>query len=158
MTEKNDSGSKLVLAIVYEPDPESEWIVVSIPAVPGVLSQGKTREEARKNVLDALALMLSPEPPEAGDERERELLRLAFDEALPGARSPRADLSGRYALAAELEGEAVVLAPDRAGPISLTDTRLSAMQERSGARDATPEEFEEFCREHGPFLPPDGEG
>ncbi len=66
MIEKNDSGSKLVLTIVYEQDPESEWIVVSIPAVPGTLSQGKTREEARENVLDALALMLSPEPVEAG--------------------------------------------------------------------------------------------
>jgi predicted RNase H-like HicB family nuclease len=156
--EKNDSGSKLVLTIVYEQDPESDWIVVSIPAVPGTLSQGKTREEARANILDALALMLSPEPPAEGDERERELLRLAVDGTVAGARSPRADLSGRYALAAELEGEGVVLAPDRAGPISLTDTRFSAMQERSGARDATPEEFEEFCREYGPFLPPDGEG
>ncbi len=85
-------------------------------------------------------------------------MRLAIDGALADARSPRADLSGRYALAAELEGEVVVLAPDRAGPISLADTRLSAMQERSGYRDATPEEFEEFCREYGPFLPPDGEG
>ncbi len=66
MTEKNDSGSKLVLAIVYEQDPGSDWVVASIPAVPGVLSQGKTREEARENVLDALALMLSPEPVEAG--------------------------------------------------------------------------------------------
>jgi Uncharacterised protein family (UPF0150). len=148
----------LVLAIVYEQDPESDWIVVSIPAVPGTLSQGKTREEARENILDALALMLSPEPPEAGDERERELLRLTVDGALLGARRPRADLGGRYVPVEELEGEGVVLAPDRAGPISLTDTRLSAMQERSGARDATPEEFEAFCREHGPFLPPDGEG
>lgn len=66
----------LDLAIVYEEDPESDWIVVSIPAVPGVLSQGRTREEARENVLDALALMLSPEPREAGDERERELVHL----------------------------------------------------------------------------------
>ncbi len=63
------------LTIVYE-DGDDGWIVVSIPAVPGVLSQGRTREEARKNVLDALALMLSPEPVVAGDERERELLHL----------------------------------------------------------------------------------
>jgi predicted RNase H-like HicB family nuclease len=64
------------LTIVYEEDSESDWIVVSIPAMPGVLSQGRTREEARENVLDALALMLSPEPVEAGDERGRELLHL----------------------------------------------------------------------------------
>jgi predicted RNase H-like HicB family nuclease len=65
----------LDLTIVYE-DGEDGFVVSSIPAVPGVLSQGRTREEARENVLDALALMLSPEPVEAGDERERELLHL----------------------------------------------------------------------------------
>jgi predicted RNase H-like HicB family nuclease len=65
----------LDLTILYE-DGDQGWIVSSIPAVPGVLSQGRTREEARENVLDALALMLSPEPVEAGDERERELLHL----------------------------------------------------------------------------------
>jgi predicted RNase H-like HicB family nuclease len=65
----------LDLTIVYE-DGEDGFIVSSVPAVPGVLSQGRTREEARENVLDALALMLSPKPVEAGDERERELLHL----------------------------------------------------------------------------------
>lgn len=63
------------LTILYE-NGEDGWVVASIPAVPGVLSQGKTRAEARANVLDALALMLSPEPAEDGDDRERELLRL----------------------------------------------------------------------------------
>jgi predicted RNase H-like HicB family nuclease len=48
----------LQLTIVYEREPDGEWIVVSIPEVPGVLSQGKTKEEARKMVLDALAGML----------------------------------------------------------------------------------------------------
>jgi predicted RNase H-like HicB family nuclease len=66
---------KLDLTIVYE-DGEDGFIVSSIPAVPGALSQGRTREEARENVLDALVLMLAPEPAEAGDERERELLHL----------------------------------------------------------------------------------
>jgi predicted RNase H-like HicB family nuclease len=65
----------LDLTIVYE-EGEDGFIVSSIPAVPGVLSQGRTRQEARENVLDALALMLSPEPVEAGDDRERELLHL----------------------------------------------------------------------------------
>jgi predicted RNase H-like HicB family nuclease len=62
----------LDLTILYE-DGEEGWIVASIPAVPGALSQGRSREEARDNVLDALALMLSPEP---GEQRERELLLL----------------------------------------------------------------------------------
>ena len=39
----------------------------------GCPARGRSREEARENVLDALALMLSPEP---GEERERELLHL----------------------------------------------------------------------------------
>jgi predicted RNase H-like HicB family nuclease len=63
------------LTILYDQG-EDGWIVASIPAVPGTLSQGRTRAEARENVLDALALMLSPEPIEADDERERELLHL----------------------------------------------------------------------------------
>jgi predicted RNase H-like HicB family nuclease len=62
----------LDLTIFYE-DGDDGWIVASVPALPGVLSQGRDRGEARENVLDALALMLSPEP---GDERERELLHL----------------------------------------------------------------------------------
>ena len=67
----------LNLTIVYEPD-EDGWIMVSIPEVPGVLSQGRTRKEARENVIDALALMLSPEPSDALDEREREALQLTI--------------------------------------------------------------------------------
>ena len=43
----------LNLTIVYEPG-EDGWIVVSIPEVPGVLSQGRTRKEAREMVLSAL--------------------------------------------------------------------------------------------------------
>lgn len=43
----------LRLTIVYEPDEEG-WIVASIPQVPGAVSQGRTREEARENVVDAL--------------------------------------------------------------------------------------------------------
>jgi predicted RNase H-like HicB family nuclease len=67
---------KLQLMILYEDGGEG-LIMSSVPAVPGVLSQGRTREQARENVLDALALMLSPEPVAAGDERECELLHLA---------------------------------------------------------------------------------
>jgi predicted RNase H-like HicB family nuclease len=67
----------LNLTIRYEPDTDG-WIKVSIPEIPGVLSQGRTRKEARENIIDALALMLSPEPSEAGDEREREALQLTI--------------------------------------------------------------------------------
>ncbi len=67
----------LNLTIVYEPGNDG-WIKVSIPEVPGVLSQGRTRKEARENVIDALALMLSPEPGDADDKREREPLQLTI--------------------------------------------------------------------------------
>lgn len=43
----------LRLTIVFERDEEG-WIVASIPEVPGAHSQGRTREEARENVIDAL--------------------------------------------------------------------------------------------------------
>jgi len=80
MTESQAAGivvhmPEFDLTILYDQG-EDGWIVASVPAVPGVLSQGRTRDEARENVLDALALMLSPEPVEDDDERERELLHL----------------------------------------------------------------------------------
>ncbi len=51
----------LQLTIRYEVGDDG-WIVASIPEVPGALSQGRTREDARANVIDALRLMLKPEP------------------------------------------------------------------------------------------------
>jgi predicted RNase H-like HicB family nuclease len=68
---------QLDLTIVYEPGDEG-WVIASIPEVPGVLTQGRTREEARANVIDALRLMLSPLPQSADDEREREALHLTI--------------------------------------------------------------------------------
>jgi predicted RNase H-like HicB family nuclease len=60
MTDPTDAATltpvpDLHLTIVYESDPDSDWIVASIPEVPGAHSQGRTREEAREMVLDALA-------------------------------------------------------------------------------------------------------
>lgn len=50
-------GDPLHLTILYEED-EDGWIMSSIPEVPGVLSQGRNKAEAREMVLDALAGML----------------------------------------------------------------------------------------------------
>ena len=45
----------LRLTIVYEDAGDGDgWIMASIPEVPGALSQGHTRAEARENVIDAL--------------------------------------------------------------------------------------------------------
>ena len=51
-------SESLELSIVYE-DGGDGWIVASIPQVPGTHSQGRTREEARANVIDALKVMLA---------------------------------------------------------------------------------------------------
>lgn len=67
----------LELTIVYEPG-ENGRVIASIPEVRGVHSQGCTREEARANALEALQLMLSPEPGEPCDAREREQLRFTL--------------------------------------------------------------------------------
>ena len=50
-------SESLQLTIVYEAG-EDGWVIASVPEVPGVHSQGKTREEARENVIDALRGML----------------------------------------------------------------------------------------------------
>lgn len=65
------------MTIIYEPG-EDDWIIATIPEVGGVFSQGRTRDEARANVIDALRLMLAPEPGAADDGREREPLHLTI--------------------------------------------------------------------------------
>ena len=70
-------AEQLDLTIVYEPG-DHGWTIASIPQVAGVFSQGRTREEARTNVIDALRLMLSPEPTSAEDQRDREQLHLTI--------------------------------------------------------------------------------
>lgn len=53
------------------------WIVARVLEVPGALSQGRTREEARENVLDALSTVLTPDEELAGEtaDADREHLR-----------------------------------------------------------------------------------
>jgi len=55
----------LRLTIVYE-EPDAEgWIVARVIEVPGAVSQGRDRKEARENVIDALRLMLAPDDNDA---------------------------------------------------------------------------------------------
>ncbi len=42
------------------------WVMATIPEVPGAISQGRTREEARENVIDALRTVLTPDDQLAG--------------------------------------------------------------------------------------------
>ncbi|HXB65014.1 MAG TPA: type II toxin-antitoxin system HicB family antitoxin [Solirubrobacteraceae bacterium] len=63
-------GDPVNLTILYEPG-EDGWITVSIPEVPGVLSQGRTRAQAREMALSALNDWLRFYVEEqAGDRRE----------------------------------------------------------------------------------------
>ena len=55
----------LRLTITYDEPDEDGWIVARVVEVPGALSQGRTREEARENVLDALRLILAPDDDDA---------------------------------------------------------------------------------------------
>jgi predicted RNase H-like HicB family nuclease len=66
------------LTIAYDSD-EDGWIVVRVIEMPGALSQGRTREEARENVIDALRLLLSPttDAPAASGETEQLELTLS---------------------------------------------------------------------------------
>jgi predicted RNase H-like HicB family nuclease len=74
-------AEKLALTISYEEPDEEGWIVARVMEVPGTLSQGRTREEARENVIDALRLMLSPDDSDGGMADGRsELLELTFSE------------------------------------------------------------------------------
>ncbi len=65
----------LRFTILFE-EGEDGWIVAQVKEVLGAVSQGKTREQARANVIDALRLMLSPEPEDAGAESESVQLTL----------------------------------------------------------------------------------
>ena len=42
-------------------DGEDGWILAFVDQVPGAMSQGRTREEARDNAIDALRVLLSPD-------------------------------------------------------------------------------------------------
>jgi predicted RNase H-like HicB family nuclease len=44
---------KLEWTVVFESQPDG-WIIASVPEVPGVMSQGRTMEEAREMLADAL--------------------------------------------------------------------------------------------------------
>ncbi len=63
--------------IAFDNPDKAGWIVARVLEVPGAISQGRTREEARNNVLDALQTVLTPDEELAGGvaEADREHLR-----------------------------------------------------------------------------------
>jgi predicted RNase H-like HicB family nuclease len=61
----------LRLTIAFDEPDEQGWIVARVVEVPGALSQGRTREEARENVIDALRLLLTPDDDDPSVSGER---------------------------------------------------------------------------------------
>ncbi len=55
------TSERLNLTIRFDDPDEDGWIVARVVEVPGAISQGRTRREARENVIDALRLVLSPD-------------------------------------------------------------------------------------------------
>lgn len=64
--------------ISFDDPDESGWIVARVLEVPGALSQGRTREEARENVLDALRTVLTPDDELSGRRSGDDLEHLRF--------------------------------------------------------------------------------
>ena len=72
------TSDPLRLTVVYE-RAENGWTTATIPAVPGTISAGRNRREARENVLDALREMLaSPVKVPDGATREDVSVTLAL--------------------------------------------------------------------------------
>ena len=69
------------LTIHYE-DGGDGWVLATIAEVPGAISQGRMRAEARANVIDALQTVLTPDDQLAGSasSADDELLTLTVAE------------------------------------------------------------------------------
>jgi len=65
------------LKIVIEPG-EDGYFVAHCPALKSCWSQGKTREEALKNIREAIDLYLEPSPSELISTKEREVVELTL--------------------------------------------------------------------------------
>ena len=64
--------------ISFDSPDEEGWIVARILEIPGAMSQGRTREEARENVLDALRTVLTPDEELAGQTAPADHEHLRF--------------------------------------------------------------------------------
>jgi len=72
-------AASVEFTIAFDEADEDGWIVARVLEVPGALSQGRTREEARENVLDALRTVLTPDEELAGEtSSEADLEHLRF--------------------------------------------------------------------------------
>lgn len=71
-------AASIDLAIAFDPPDEDGWIVARVLGVPGAMSQGRTRQKARENTLDALRTVLTSDEELAGQAPQADRERLRF--------------------------------------------------------------------------------
>ncbi len=64
------------LKIILEPSEEGGYTVI-VPSLPGCISEGDTREDALKNIREAIDLYLEPVEDDLFHGAEAELLEIA---------------------------------------------------------------------------------
>ena len=65
------------LRVVLEPSDEGGY-TVTVPALPGCISEGETREEGLRNIREAIELYLEPVDDDASFGPETEQLEIAI--------------------------------------------------------------------------------
>ncbi len=66
----------MVIKVIVEPG-EDGYMVAHCPSLKSCWSQGKTREEALRNIREAIELYLEPEPGELPKDERAELVELS---------------------------------------------------------------------------------
>jgi predicted RNase H-like HicB family nuclease len=74
-------AASIDFTISFEAPDDQGWIVARVLEVPGAMSQGRTREEARENALDALQTVLTPDEELAGKMPDADREHLHFTAA-----------------------------------------------------------------------------
>jgi predicted RNase H-like HicB family nuclease len=77
------STDSIALTVVFE-QVEGGHYQASVPAVPGTITTGRTRAEARANVRDALRMILTTEPDAARVATDTEQIELRIGRTRPG--------------------------------------------------------------------------
>lgn len=64
------------LRVILEPSPEGGFTAI-VPALPGCISEGQTRQEALANIQEAIALYLEPVEDDYTAASECEVIEIA---------------------------------------------------------------------------------
>jgi len=71
-----DKEGRMKVHVVVEPSDEGGYTAV-VPALPGCISEGDTREEALRNIEEAIRLYLEPVEDDRGFARDAEVVEIA---------------------------------------------------------------------------------